>query len=132
LPAQSPLSRNVATGLLEAGWRPSELAKAMEAKAPVLLVGTTSAVVDALVRAGLPLRPNRLGDSGTARVWTTRYSGDVPLLVVEGLDVDALRQSAAAIRHHGASSYLVFQGSSVVDRGVWPPTGGPLQVQFKD
>ena len=119
-------------GLLEAGWRPSELAKAIEAKAPVLLVGTTSAVVDALARAGLPARPNRLDDRGTVRVWTTRYSGDVPLLVVEGQDVDALRQSAAAIRHHGASSYLVFEGSRVIDRGVWPPTGRPLQVQFKD
>ena len=104
----------------------------MEAKVPVLLVGTTSAVVDALVRAGLPARPNRLGDRGTARVWTIRYSGDVPLLVVEGQDVDALRQSVAAIRHHGASSYLVFEGSRVVDQGVWPPTGQPLQVQFND
>jgi hypothetical protein len=130
--AVAEAGRDVATGLLEAGWRPSELAKAMEAMAPVLLVGTTFAVVDALVRAGLPARPNRLGDRGTAWVWTTRYSGDVPLLVVEGQDVDALRQSAAAIRHHGASSYLVFEGSRVVDQGVWPPTGRPLQVRFND
>jgi aminopeptidase N len=130
--AVAEAGRDVATRLLEAGWRPSELAKAMEARAPLLLVGTTPAVLDALVREGLPPRPNRLGDRGTARVWTTRYNGDVPLLVVEGLDVDALRQSATAIRHHGASSYLVFEGSNVVDRGVWPPTGRPLQVQFKD
>lgn len=130
--AVAEAGRDLATGLLEAGWRPSELAKAMEAKAPVLLVGTTSAVVDALVRAGLPARPNRLGDRGTARVWTIRYSGDVPLMVVEGQDVDALRQSVAAIRHHGVSSYLVFEGSRVVDQGVWRPTGQPLQVQFND
>ena len=124
--------RDVAARLLEAGWRASELTKAMEAKAPLLLVGTTPDVVDALVRAGLPPRPNRLSDRGTAWVWTTRYSGDVPLLVVEGQDVDALRQSAAAIRHHGASSYLVFEGSRVVDRGVWPPMGRPLQVELKN
>ena len=130
--AVAEAGRDLATGLLEAGWRPSELAKAMEAKVPVLLVGTTSAVVDALVRAGLPARPNRLGDRGTARVWTIRYSGDVPLMVVEGQDVDALRQSVAAIRHHGVSSYLVFEGSRVVDQGVWRPTGQPLQVQFND
>ena len=89
-------------------------------------------MADALTRAGLPPPPDQLGDRGTARVWTARYRGDIPLLVVEGQDVDALRQTAAAIRHYGASSYLVFEGSKVIDRGVWPPTARPLQVELKN
>ena len=124
--------RDIAARLLEAGWRASDVDKAMEAAAPLLLVGTAPRVTDALTRAGLPPPPDQLGDRGTARVWTARYRGDIPLLVVEGQDVDALRQTAAAIRHYGASSYLVFEGSKVIDRGVWPPTARPLQVELKN
>jgi hypothetical protein len=122
--------RDIAARLLEAGWRPSDVDKAMEAKAPLLLVGTALRVADALTRAGLPPPPDQLTDRGTARVWTARYRGDIPLLVVEGQDVEALRQTAAAIRHYGASSYLVFEGSKVIDRGVWPPTAQPLQIEW--
>jgi hypothetical protein len=59
------------------------------------------------------------------------YSDDVPLLVLEGEDVKALRHTIAT-RHYGASSYLVFEGRRVVDRGVWPPTARPLQVEWND
>lgn len=124
--------RDLAAGLLEAGWRPSDVDQAMAAKAPLLLIGTAPRIADALARAGLPPPPNQLAGRGTARVWMARYGGDTPLLVVEGRDVDALRRAAAAIRHYGASSYLVFEGSKVVDRGVWPPTARPLRVELKD
>ena len=114
---ESEVARTIAARLLEAGFQPSELDKAVTAKAPLLVVGTAKEVADALARAGLPARPPQLGERGTVRVWTARYGGDVPLLVVEGRDADALRQSAAAIRHYGADSYLVFEGSRVVERG---------------
>ena len=61
-----------------------------------------------------------------------RYRGDIPLLVVEGNDIDALRQITGAIRHYGANSYLVFDGRKVIDRGVWLPTSRSLDVDFKD
>ena len=126
------VARTVAARLLEAGFQPSELDKAVAAKAPLLLVGTTKDIADALARTGLPARPQQLGERGTARAWTARYGDDVPMLVVEGADADALRQVAAALRHYGADSYLVFEGSRVVDRGVWPPTARPLEVEFKN
>ena len=128
--AESDVARTVATRLLEAGFQPSALEQAVAAKAPLLLVGTAQEIANALARAGLPPRPQQLGDRGTARVWTARYGGDVPLLVVEGKDADALRQISAALRHYGADSYLVFEGSRVVDRGVWPPTARPLEVEL--
>jgi hypothetical protein len=59
-----------------------------------------------------------------------RYRGDIPLLVLEGEDVNALRQTIAT-RHYGASSYLVFEGRRVVDRGVWPPKARPLRWSLK-
>ena len=104
----------------------------MAANAPLLLVGTSLRVAEALNRAGLPSTPDQLAASGTARVWMARYHGEIPLLVVEGNDVNALRQTAAAIRHYGANSYLVFDGRKVIDRGVWLSTPRSLQVDFEN
>jgi aminopeptidase N len=119
----------IASHLLETPGSPANLDDAIKAKAPLLLIGTTAPVAEALRHAGLPKRP--LDDRGTARVWMAWYSDDVPLLVLEAEDVNALRQTIAT-RHYGASSYLVFEGRRVVDRGVWPPTARPLQVEWKD
>jgi hypothetical protein len=131
-PDVADAGRDIAARMLEAGWQPSDVDMAIAAKVPLLLVGTTPRVADALTRAGLPQPPKQLSDRGTARVWTARYRGDIPLLIVEGRDAEALKQTAGAIRHYGASSYLVFEGSKVIDRGVWPPTTRPLQVELRD
>ena len=131
-PEYQDVGRDIAAGLLEAGWRSGDVNSAMAANAPLLLVGTTLQVAEALNRAGLPSPPDQLAARGTARVWMARYRGDIPLLVVEGNDINALRQTTAAIRHYGANSYLVFDGSKVIDRGVWLPTSRSLQVDFKN
>jgi hypothetical protein len=115
--------------MLESPGPPATLQDAIDAKAPLLLIGTTGRVAEALRNAGLPERP--LGVRGTARAWMARHDDHAPLLMVEGDDANALRQ-AVAIRHYGASSYLVFEGRRVVDRGVWPPTARPLQVEWQD
>ena len=131
-PEYRDVGRNIAVGLLEAGWRSGDVNSAMAANAPLLLVGTTLQVAEALKRAGLPSPPDQLAGRGTARVWMARYRGDIPLLVVEGNDIDALRQTSAATRHYGANSYLVFDGSKVVDRGVWLLPSRSLQVDFQN
>jgi len=123
--------RDIAAGLLEAGCRPDDVTGAMAANAPLLLVGTTLRVTEVLNHAGLPSPPDQLAARGTARVWMAHYHGHIPLLVVEGNDLDALRQTAAAIRHYGAESYLVFDGRKVIDRGVWLPTPRSLQIDFE-
>jgi aminopeptidase N len=131
-PEYKDAGRDIAAGLLEAGWRSDDVNSAMAANAPLLLVGTSLRVAEALNRAGLPSTPDQLTARGTARVWMARYHGEIPLLVVEGNDVNALRQTATAIRHYGANSYLVFDGRKVIDRGVWLPTPRSLQVDFEN
>ena len=112
-PEYKDVGRDIAAGLLEGGWRLGDVNSAMAENAPILLVGTTPQVAEALNRAGLPSPPDQLGARGTARVWMARYRGDIPLLVVEGNDIDALRQTTGAIRHYGANSYLVFDGGKL-------------------
>jgi aminopeptidase N len=126
------VGRNIAAGLLEGAWQLGDVKGAMAENAPIPLAGTTPQVAEALNSAGLPSPPDQLGVRGTARVWMTRYRGDIPLLVVEGNDIDALRQTIGAIRHYGANSYLVFDGRKVIDRGVWQPASRSLDVDFKD
>lgn len=129
-PEYKVVGRDIAAGLIEAGWQSGDVNGAMAANLPLLIVGTTSRVAAVLNRAGLPPPPDQLAARGTARVWMARYRGDVPMLVVEGNDINALGQTAAAIRHYGASSYLVFDGRKVIDRGVWLPTSHSLQADF--
>ena len=126
------VGRDIAAGLLEGAWQLGDVKGAMAENAPILLAGTTPQVAEALNSAGLPSPPDQLGVRGTARVWMTRYRGDIPVLVVEGNDIDALRQTIGAIRHYGANSYLVFDGRKVIDRGVWQPASRSLDVDFKD
>lgn len=130
-PDVAAAGRDIAASLLAPGWRTADVDGAMAANAPLLLVGTTPRVAEVLKRAGLPPPPDQLADRSTARVWAARYRGDIPLLVVAARDADALSQ-AAAIRHYGASSWLVLEGSKVIDRGIWPPAARPLQVELKD
>jgi hypothetical protein len=126
-PAVQEVTRRIAQNMLEAGVHALPLDQALAGKRPLLLVGTTAEVDVALARAGLPARPAQLTRSGTAWVWTGRR-GEVPFLVVEAASAAALSSIATVIRHYGASSYVVFEGRTAVDRGVWPPSARPLEV----
>ncbi|MSO76041.1 MAG: M1 family peptidase [Alphaproteobacteria bacterium] len=131
-PEVSLAAGELAAGLLENSARPVDLDQAIALKQPMLLVGTRAAVGEAIGRANLPPRSARLAESGTGAVWAARLQDNVPMLVVEADDAVAIRQMAPAIRHHGASSYLIFDGGRVTERGVWPPAARPLDVEFKD
>ncbi|HUL68727.1 MAG TPA: M1 family aminopeptidase [Gemmatimonadales bacterium] len=94
--------------------------EALPATTPLLLIGNPKAVDEFLARQRLPARPERLQDRGTAQVWTARDTGGLPLVLVSAESVEALRALLRPLPHYGRQSYLVFQGATVTDRGIWP------------
>ncbi len=98
---------------------------------PLLVIGTTAMVGPHLARADLPPTPDSLAGRGSARVWAARRenSGD-PVMVVEADDRDALEALSRPLPHYGRRSYLVFEGSKAVDKGVWPMPPGSLSFVF--
>jgi aminopeptidase N len=92
-----------------------------ESADPTLLIGLNKEVDDALASAGLPPRPASVGNSGTTQVWTvdTRESGQ-RLAVISARDAASLIAIARPLPHYGAQSYLTFEGSKLLTRGVWP------------
>ncbi len=87
---------------------------------PVLLVGLHAEVDAALAAAGLPPRPPTPGQRGSAQVWTIAGPSEVPVAVVSARDAEALRALLRPLPHYGSQSWLVFEGSRALARGVWP------------
>ncbi|MGA8049848.1 MAG: M1 family aminopeptidase [Burkholderiales bacterium] len=96
---------------------------------PVLLVGTQRDIDSALATLGLPPRPARLADRGTAQVWTVRReAAGPPIAVVSARDAAALRLLERPLPHYGAQSFLAFEGARAIERGVWDAPGHLIPV----
>ncbi|MFZ5510847.1 MAG: M1 family metallopeptidase [Pseudomonadota bacterium] len=96
---------------------------------PVLLAGLHADVDAALARAGLPPRPASLAGRGSAQVWTIHRDTGVPVAVLSARDAAALRALERPLPHYGAQSWLVFEGSRALERGVWPAPGRLVAVR---
>ncbi len=87
---------------------------------PLLLMGTHQTVHEFLLNHKLPAQPDTLRGKGSARVWTARQDSGKTLLVVSARDSAALEALSRPLPHYGGESYLVFDSSKVIERGVWP------------
>jgi aminopeptidase N len=96
---------------------------------PVLLAGLHADVDAALAQAGLPPRPASLAATSSAQVWTVQPLAGAPLAVVSASDAEALRALQRPLPHYGAQSWLTFDGSRLLARGMWPAPAPLIPVQ---
>jgi aminopeptidase N len=112
-------ARTVAARFLEATPEMISSKDAPRGSGPVLIAGLHADVARTLSAWKLPPAPS--ANRGSAWVWTVQArEATVPIAVISARDADALEALAHALPHYGAQSYLVFEGSRVVDRGIWP------------
>ncbi len=95
---------------------------------PMLLAGLHAEVDAALRRAGLPPRPAALAGRGSAQAWTLARDDGTALAVVSAQDAEALRALLRPLPHYGSQSWLAFDGSRLLERGVWPAPGRLVPV----
>jgi hypothetical protein len=93
---------------------------ALDSDAARLIIGTHDAVDQLLADAGLPARPASLAGRGSAQIWTAYSSAGRAVAVISARDAAALQALARPLPHYGGQSWLVFDGSKVLERGVWP------------
>ena len=96
------------------------IAASIEAGAPLLVIGLHDAVERWLASHKLPAAPVALQGRGSAIVWTAPLPQGKSLAVVSARDADALSALVRPLPHYGRASYLVFEGSKAIERGVWP------------
>jgi hypothetical protein len=114
-------ARELAKSFFEAVPREVNAATINESQEPLLIVGLHEEVDSLLAASRLPPRPALADRRGTAAVWTVEQTGKpAPIAVISARNTEALRAIARALPHYGSQSYLVFEGSKVVSRGVWP------------
>ena len=120
----------LANRLFEVPPKVTALADVARDGTPLLLLGLHADVDAALAIAGLPPRPATLNGRGSAQIWTVERVTDSPLAVVSAEDAKALQALARPLPHYGGQSWLVFDGSRVLDRGVWFAPGRLIPVSF--
>ncbi|MBL8487234.1 MAG: M1 family peptidase [Rhodocyclaceae bacterium] len=125
-------ARTLAGRLLEAA--PREVLAGEPGGGPLLVVGLHDQVDAWLARSGHPARPPALAGRGSAQVWTdwrdgTANSPAAPVAVVSARDAGALRDLLRPLPHYGSQSWLVFEGTRAVEKGVWPAPGRRVQVR---
>lgn len=124
-PAVTDTARQLARRFFENS--PEELdrqgfTRALSGSQPLLLIGSRRDVDHTLGDAGI--RPPGLPAGGTAQAWTLpgndRGAAQPPLAVIAADDEAALRALLRPLPHYGAQSWLVFDQTRVIAKGVWP------------
>lgn len=128
-PRTRQASESLAQRLFEASPQAISVKELDRTTEPVLLVGLHADIDGALSRARLPGRPESVSGRGTAQVWTIERQAGAPVAVVSARDAEALLALLRPLPHYGSQSWLVFEGSRALDRGVWPAPGRILPVR---
>lgn len=90
---------------------------------PLLVIGTHDETAAFLQKHQLPAVPQQLADKGSARVWATKQNNGKIIVVISAANTEALQALIRPLPHYGKESYLVFEDSKVIERGVWPAEG---------
>ncbi|MEE8394357.1 MAG: M1 family aminopeptidase [Rhodospirillales bacterium] len=101
------------------------------ATAPLLVIGTGGKVQALLSGLGLAGVPKSISGRGTARAWAARDKNGRALFIVAGAGAEAIEALSRPLAHYGGKGFLVFEGSRAIEKGTWPPAGGPLNRRFE-
>ncbi|MGI9509356.1 MAG: M1 family metallopeptidase, partial [Geminicoccaceae bacterium] len=124
------LAEELAARTLDTGLRLANADDASIKTAPLMLVGLADDLAPILNEADIASIPEALRGRGTARGWVAARGDAPPALVVEADDEAALEALLRPLPHYGRQSFLVFEGSRAIEKGVWPTGDNALTKQF--
>jgi aminopeptidase N len=93
---------------------------------PTLVIGEHRDVDKWLAARGMK-RPLP-ADKGSAQAWM-QPEAKAPLAIVSVRDAEAFAALSRPLPHYGAQSFVVFEGSKAMERGVWPSRPQVVKVQ---
>ena len=81
------------------------------------------------VRAGAP-HPD-IGSEAAVQAAVARLHGAYAIAVVSARDPAALAALERPLPHYGGQSWLLAEGSRVLERGVWDAQGAEVAVEMR-
>jgi hypothetical protein len=93
---------------------------------PTLVIGEHRDVDRWLAARGMK-RPLP-ADKGSAQAWM-QPEAKAALAIVSVRDAEAFAALSRPLPHYGAQSFVVFEGSKAMERGVWPSRPQVVKVQ---
>jgi len=97
---------------------------------PALVFGSPDQISGCISSLGFPERPAKIAGNGTGRAWVARRTDGKAILFVEADGPEALQGLIRPLPHYRSKSFVVFDGSRAIDKGVWPSAGGPLSKEL--
>ncbi len=98
---------------------------------PLLVIGDGEEIA-ALRGATGPKHVMDIVRKGTARAWTEQRQAHGPELFVAADDAQSLEAVLRPLPHYRNQSYVVFDGSKVTHKGLWPTEASALSHRFDD
>jgi hypothetical protein len=122
-------ARNLASRIMDTQPRFDNLAAAQQPGNSLLLITTNDRLNEDLKLLGLK-RPSALPKVAySAEVWTTRRANGSAVMVVSAANTNDLKSLLRPLPHYGGQSYVLFEASRALSRGIWPIARGAL---FRD
>lgn len=87
---------------------------------PLLVIGLQPQIDAWLMKHKLPARPDTVANKGTAQAWTFSRTNGATLAVISANDAVSLNALIRPLPHYGRQSYVIFDGSKMIDQGAWP------------
>jgi hypothetical protein len=120
-------ARTLAARLVENGGK-TEVAPSQMPDAPLLAIGLAADVDAWLARNRLAPRPAEAAAQGSAQAWAATHRAGRALVVVSARDAEALAALARPLPHYGRQSWIAFDGTKAISRGVWPSIPQAVQL----
>src|SRR5581483_2537751 len=124
-PAFTQTARTLAQRLLD---HPARTDASDTPSSPLLIIAEDARVAALLASHALPTIPAEVNGKGSARVWCSRLTSGQTLVVITAHDTASLAALERALPHYGRQSWLVFDGSKAIERGIW--RGSPQVIEL--
>ena len=102
---------------------------ALQASAPLLVVGAGKEVAELMRRAGFGPAPQEVAGKGDLRAWTAEADGRIALAIAADAP-DQLARTARVLPYYLRASWLVMENGQLQARGTWPTGANPLSRSF--
>ncbi len=94
-----------------------------------IVIGSKTAIADFASRV-LGADTSDLIERGSAAAWVNRTAEGHSVLLIRGDRSDSIAALIRPLRHYGNRSYVTFEGSRALTRGVWEMTSSPLIIDL--
>jgi len=97
---------------------------------PTLVIGLQSEIEDFMKTHQIESLDKEIKADSTAQVWSTRSRNGAPIVLVSAESISALSAIIRRLPRYDKNSYVIFQGSQVLKKGLWSRETSKIKVNW--